>query len=134
MIGPQHQKQDVITIFNNATKGLLCIRDGLVAFGGEASSIQNAASHLFDASEICNLKQKTLMNTPMYMILPKNSQYKEMFNVALLRSFEVGILNRILMVYQKEKGVCLAGVTLFSVPFSKVRTAFYVLGGKFSSF
>lgn len=119
-----------VLVFNDGHQGMLSLRDGLVAFGGESSPIEAMASCSLKLSEICNLKRQTLINIPMFTVLPKGSQFKELFKVVLLRTTEVGILDRILKMFKKDKGLCLVGVSLASVTFSKVRTAFYILGGK----
>lgn len=120
-----------VLVFGDGHKGVLSLRDGKSsAFGGESSAIESAAAHSLKLSEICYLKRQTLINIPMYTVLPKGSQFKEIFKIALLRATEVGILDRILKLFKKDKGLCLTGVSLTSVTFSKVRSAFYLLGGK----
>lgn len=119
-----------VLVFGDGQKGVLSLRDGLKTFGGESSAIESLAAHTLKLSEICNLKRQTLINIPMYTVLPKGSQYKEMFKIVLLHATEVGILDRILKIFKKDKGLCLTGVSLTSVTFSKVRSAFYILGGK----
>uniref|UniRef100_A0A336MRZ3 CSON006140 protein n=1 Tax=Culicoides sonorensis TaxID=179676 RepID=A0A336MRZ3_CULSO len=118
-----------ILVFSDGQKGVLSLRDGFNAFGGESSAIEAEAATSLQLNEICNLKKQVLTTFPMYIMLPKGSQYKEIFKVFLFRAAEVGIQDRILNVFKKDKGMCLVGISLISVPFSKVRSAFYMLGG-----
>lgn len=85
---------------------------------------------MFKSSEICDLRKQSVMNQPMYMILPKGIQYNEMFRITMMKAFESGLLDRSRKIYSAEMPPCLAGVTIYSVPMSKVSGAIYVLLGK----
>uniref|UniRef100_A0A336MGY3 CSON015140 protein n=1 Tax=Culicoides sonorensis TaxID=179676 RepID=A0A336MGY3_CULSO len=124
----KYQNNKSILVYSDGQKGVLSLRNGFNAFGGESSAIEAEAAKSLQLNEICNLKKQVLTTFPMYFMLPKGSQYKEIFKVFLFRAAEVGIQDRILNVFKKDKGMCLVGISLISVPFSKVRSAFYMLG------
>lgn len=102
----------------------------MLAYSGETPLVQFAIKKEFSPGQICDLRKQSIMNEPMYMILPKMSQYSEMFRVAMLRSFEVGLLDRTQKMYTADMPPCLAGATVYSVSLSKVSGAVFVMGGK----
>lgn len=105
----------------------------MLAFVGDTPLVQGALKKEFNPSQICDLRKQSIMNEPMYMILPKKSQYTEMFRVAMLKSFEAGLLDRTRQIHTAEMPACMAGATVYSVTLSKVSGAIFVIGLGFIS-
>lgn len=130
-VKPQHQPWQTVTVFKDCYQGLEHTKNGMLAFVGETPLVQGAIKNEFKPTQICDLRKQSIMNEPMYMILPKNSQYTEMFKVAMLKASEAGLLDRTKQSFSADMPACMAGVTVYSVPLSKVRGAIFVIGSKF---
>lgn len=124
-----HPHSKAIDIYRDPVKGLEHIKTKPLAFCGESPILHDTIHKMFKSSEICDLRKQSVMNEPMYMILPKNSQYNEIFRVLMMRAFEAGLTDRNQKIYSTEMPSCMAGVTIYSVPLSKVSGAIYVLFG-----
>lgn len=120
-----------IAVFDNYYEGLQYMKHGSVAFTGESSNIQGLIKRTFNPDEICEVKKQIVIYTPQYYALKKHSQYSRAFMIGLLKADEAGILQKLKNTYFEEMPPCVAGVTLYSVPFTKIKGAIILLTRKF---
>ncbi|XP_022225591.2 ionotropic receptor 75a [Drosophila obscura] len=118
-----------ISVFAHIEEAVPYIKLGGFAFHCEVVDAYPLIAELFDASEICDLREVSgLMDVEMLnWILHKNSQYTELFRVAMCSARESGFVERILRRRQIRKPTCQSFYTVYPVTLSGALAAFIVL-------
>ncbi|XP_026844116.1 ionotropic receptor 75a-like [Drosophila persimilis] len=118
-----------IPVFAHIEEAVPYIKSGGFAFHCEVVAAYPLIAELFDASEICDLREVSgLMEVELLnWILPKNSQYTELFKVAMCSARERGFVERLLRQRQIRKPTCQSLYTVYPVTLSGALAAFFVL-------
>ncbi|XP_030383982.1 ionotropic receptor 75a [Scaptodrosophila lebanonensis] len=126
--GPQE-----VPIYSHIDEAVPYLKKGGFAFHCEVVDAYPKIANLFDANEICDLRQVSgLMEVEiMNWIVHKNSQYTEIFKIAMCTAREAGLVQRILRQRQIKKPVCQSLYTVYPVSLSGVMSAFVILIGNF---
>lgn len=131
MITPQNRPKNIITVFTDGLKALQFIKEGNLAYVGESNSIHAEIRRNFSTKEICETKKKNDMNSAVFYVLSKQSQYSEAFRIALLQAKEAGLVDRTFKFFYDAMPICQQRAAIYSVPLFKVRSVFYLLAGEF---
>lgn len=96
--------------FYNLTEGIMKIREGLFAFHMEVGVGYKIVGEIFQEDEKCGLKEIQYLQVidPFYA-MQKNSSYKELVKIGLLRLHEHGIQDRENSKLYTKKPKCHAG-------------------------
>ncbi|XP_034668247.1 ionotropic receptor 75a [Drosophila subobscura] len=118
-----------LSVFAHIEEALPYIKSGGFAFHCEVVDAYPLIAEIFDASEICDLREVSglLESELLNWILHKNSQYTELFRVAMCSARESGFVERILRRRQIKKPTCEALYTVYPVTLSGALAAFIVL-------
>lgn len=116
-----------IAVFDSYYEGLQYMKNGPVAFTGVSPNVQGLIKRTFTPDEICEIKKQPVIYTPQYFVMKKHSQYSRVFMIGLLKADESGILQKLQNTYNEEMPPCVAGVKLYSVPFTKIKGAIILL-------
>ncbi|SPP81586.1 blast:Glutamate receptor U1 [Drosophila guanche] len=118
-----------LSVFAHIEEALPYIKSGGFAFHCEVVDAYPLIAEMFDASEICDLREVSglLESELMNWILHKNSQYTELFRVSMCSARERGFVERILRRRQIKKPTCEALYTVYPVTLSGALAAFIVL-------
>lgn len=100
-----------------------------IAFACESSTFHNIVRLFYSNIEVCELRQQSLLNDPVYFYLLKRSQYTQMFRIGLIWMDEVGLLAKMGSSYNIEMPPCVEAATVYSVTLEQVQSAFYLLMG-----
>ncbi|XP_015021425.2 ionotropic receptor 75a isoform X2 [Drosophila mojavensis] len=105
------------------------LKRGGFAFHCEVVDAYPIIAELFDANEICDLREVSgLMEVEiMNWIVHKNSQYTELFRTAMCKAREVGLVERLLRQRQMKKPECQSLYTVYPVTITGVSSAFLTL-------
>ncbi|XP_037957581.1 ionotropic receptor 75a [Teleopsis dalmanni] len=122
-----------IPVYAHIEDAIPYLKKGGYAFHCEVVDAYPEIAKQFDANEICDLRVVSgLMETEiMNWIVHKNSQYTEIFRIAMGRAREVGFVERLLKQRQPKKPICQALYTVYPVSITGVSSAFMMLGGGF---
>lgn len=118
-----------IEVFDSYSDGLQHMKNKPLAFTGVSSNIQGLIKRSFEPEEICEVKSQLLINAPLYYTMKKRSQYSRAFLIGFLKLDESGLLQRVINTHFEEMPPCEASVKLYSVPFAKIESAFFIIVG-----
>lgn len=127
---PQNLDLTVLTVFDDGLRALKLMNQGRLAFAADSSTAEGVMRYFLSPNEICELRSKVFLNRQYSLVLTKESSFFEMFQIATLKLRESGVFHRQYKHFIPSMADCQAGVSLYSVPFGKVATAFYILIGK----
>ncbi|XP_016963044.1 ionotropic receptor 75a [Drosophila biarmipes] len=118
-----------LPIFSHIEEAVPYLKTGGFAFHCEVVDAYPVIAELFDANEICDLREVSgLMEVEILnWILHKNSQYTEIFRTAMCNAQEKGFVERILRRRQIKKPACQSLYTVYPVSLSGVLPAFVIL-------
>ncbi|EDV98966.1 GH13307 [Drosophila grimshawi] len=118
-------------VYGHIEDAIPYLKRGGFAFHCEVVDAYPIIAELFDANEICDLRQVSgLMEVQIInWILHKNSQYSELFKTAMCKAREAGLVERILRERQIRKPECQSLYTVYPVSMSGVTSAFFTLLG-----
>ncbi|KAH8246751.1 hypothetical protein KR038_004447 [Drosophila bunnanda] len=116
-------------IFSHIEEAVPYLKAGGFAFHCEVVDAYPVIAEFFDANEICDLRDVSgLMEVEiMNWILHKNSQYTEIFRIAMCNAQEKGFVERILRRRQTKKPACQSLYTVYPVSLAGVFPAFIIL-------
>ncbi|XP_064553915.1 ionotropic receptor 75a [Drosophila montana] len=116
-------------VYGHIEEAIPYLKSGGFAFHCEVVDAYPIIAELFDANEICDLREVSgLMEVEiMNWIVHKNSQYTELFKIAMCNAREVGLVERILRQRQMKKPECQSLYTVYPVTISGVSSAFLTL-------
>ncbi|KRF81034.1 ionotropic receptor 75a [Drosophila virilis] len=116
-------------VYGHIEEAIPYLKSGGFAFHCEVVDAYPIIAELFDANEICDLREVSgLMEVEiMNWIVHKNSQYTELFKTAMCNAREVGLVERILRQRQMKKPACQSLYTVYPVTMSGVSSAFLTL-------
>ncbi|KAH8306651.1 hypothetical protein KR044_005099 [Drosophila immigrans] len=119
-------------VYGHIEEAIPYLKSGGFAFHCEVVDAYPIIAELFDANEICDLREVSgLMEVEiMNWIVHKNSQYTELFRTAMCHAREVGLVERILRQRQMKKPACQSLYTVYPVTISGVTSAFFTLLSK----
>ncbi|XP_068151044.1 ionotropic receptor 75a [Drosophila tropicalis] len=118
-----------LQIYTHIEEAVPYLKTGGFAFHCEVVDAYPMIAELFDATEICDLREVSgLMNVEILnWIVPKNSQYTEIFRSAMCYARETGLVERILRRRQMKKPTCQSLYTVYPVSLSGVTSAFFTV-------
>ncbi|KAH8378498.1 hypothetical protein KR093_011683 [Drosophila rubida] len=116
-------------VYGHIEEAIPYLKSGGFAFHCEVVDAYPIIAELFDANEICDLREVSgLMEVEiMNWIVHKNSQYTELFRTAMCNAREAGLVERILRQRQMKKPACQSLYTVYPVTISGVTSAFFTL-------
>ncbi|XP_051858386.1 ionotropic receptor 75a [Drosophila albomicans] len=116
-------------VYGHIEDAIPYLKSGGFAFHCEVVDAYPIIAELFDANEICDLREVSgLMEVEiMNWIVHKNSQYTELFRTAMCNAREAGLIERILRQRQMKKPTCQSLYTVYPVSISGVTSAFFTL-------
>ncbi|TDG47322.1 hypothetical protein AWZ03_006315 [Drosophila navojoa] len=120
---------DEMGVYGHIEDAIPYLKRGGFAFHCEVVDAYPIIAELFDANEICDLREVSgLMEVEiMNWIVHKNSQYTELFKTAMCKAREVGLVERLLRQRQMKKPECQSLYTVYPVTISGVSSAFLTL-------
>ncbi|KAL7037251.1 hypothetical protein ACKWTF_009135 [Chironomus riparius] len=102
--------------FMSADEGVSRVRSGLFAFIMEASPMYKLIEDTYYEHEKCGLVSiEYLKFTHPYLAIAKDSPYKEILRVKIVKTLEVGINKRILSRFYTKKPVCVNRLNFQSI-------------------
>uniref|UniRef100_A0A182VU21 Ionotropic receptor 75a N-terminal domain-containing protein n=1 Tax=Anopheles minimus TaxID=112268 RepID=A0A182VU21_9DIPT len=126
---PQHDASSD-RIYKDVPSAIRLLKRGGFAFHCELTEAYREIADQFDAQEICELRTMEGLYSElrlMSFVLPKKSMYTEQFKLTLTRATELGIIGRLLKMYNNEKPTCQGGALVHPVVLSGVSIPFMVL-------
>nr|UZH23438.1 ionotropic receptor 75a-1 [Anastrepha ludens] len=118
---PSRKELDDLPVYTHIQKAISLIKKGSYAFHCELADAFPEIAKNFDANELCTLRVvKGLMDIElMNGIVPKNSQYTEIFRFTLIWFRETGLIGRVLYKRLPKKTNMSSSVYRFSSNFFK---------------
>ncbi|KAH8404358.1 hypothetical protein KR222_004909, partial [Zaprionus bogoriensis] len=118
-----------MAVYGHIEEAIPYLKRGGFAFHCEVVDAYPIIAELFDANEICDLREVSgLMEVEvMNWIVHKNSQYTELFRTAMCKAREAGLVERVLRQRQMKKPACQSLYTVYPVTISGVSSAFLTL-------
>lgn len=115
--------------FYDVDSGLRKIRNGGFAFHVDTSYANRLIKASFSEDEICDLHEMLLFPIrPLYPVVAKDSPYKEIITVGLLRLVENGFVDYHSRKWSERRPKCVKSITkITSVDLTQISTVFFLL-------
>ncbi|XP_056633927.1 ionotropic receptor 75a-like [Diorhabda sublineata] len=125
-VAPKGQKPNFLNIYEGVRK----VQQGFFAFHVDVLTGYTVIKNLFREYEKCTLKELIyIRHTEPWIPIKKNSPYKELIAVGLIRIIETGVQGRHTHRIYTKKPVCNSGASNFmSVGIMDIYAAFLVFG------
>ncbi|XP_055903391.1 ionotropic receptor 75a-like [Eupeodes corollae] len=116
-------------LWQHAKDGIFKVRDGGYAYHSEASTSYYMVEKYYEQHELCDLNEvKLRTESTLNIMMAKNSSYKELVRLSMMRMREAGVLSKHRRHWMKTKLNCFSNNILINVGLEYTGPLFAFLG------